>query len=105
MCEQLRPFATVSDSGFQCLMKTGRPHYYIPSATTVSRDTKALFGHARHSIAALLRDYEGKISFATDAWTSPNHRAFVAVTAHLKVRGEPISLLLDLVEVAEVRTM
>jgi hypothetical protein len=38
-----------------------------------------------------------------DAWTSPNHRAFVAVTVHLECNGEPLCLVLDVVEVAEVR--
>jgi len=35
-----------------------------------------------------------------DAWTSPNSRAFVAITAHFKHNGDPVSLLLDIVEVA-----
>ena len=35
-----------------------------------------------------------------NAWTSPNHRAFIAVSAHLEHKGEPLSFLLDLVEVA-----
>lgn len=53
---------------------------------------------------AALQDYEGKLSFGTDTWTSPNHRAFVAISVHLEVDGQPLRLLLDLVEVAEVRT-
>ena len=32
-------------------------------------------------------------------WTSPNHKAFVAITVHLEHNGQPISLLLDIVEV------
>jgi len=31
---------------------------------------------------------------------SPNHKAFVAVTVHLKHDGQPISLLLDIIELA-----
>ncbi|KAG1724562.1 uncharacterized protein EDB91DRAFT_1239965 [Suillus paluster] len=31
VAESLRPFNIVKDRGFQCLMKTGRPEYYIPS--------------------------------------------------------------------------
>ena len=41
------------------------------------------------------------LSFATDAWTSLNHKAFVAVTVHLQKDGVLIAMLLDLVEVAE----
>ena len=44
------------------------------------------------------------MSFATDAWTSPNQRAYVAITVHLERNGEPISMLLDNVEVAKSHT-
>ena len=40
------------------------------------------------------------MNFATDGWTSPNHKAFVAITVHFEQSGTPISLLLDIVEVA-----
>lgn len=40
------------------------------------------------------------MSFGTDAWSSPNHKAYVAVTVHFEHEGEPICLLLDVVEVA-----
>jgi hypothetical protein len=39
------------------------------------------------------------LNFATDAWTSPNHKAYVAFTVHFEHEGVPISMLLDLVEV------
>lgn len=48
-----------------------------------------------------LKDYDGALNFATDAWTSPNHKAFVAFTVHMEHDGVPISMLLDLVEVAK----
>ena len=41
------------------------------------------------------------MGFATDAWTSPNYKAYVAFTVHFEHEGTPISMLLDLVEVAE----
>jgi hypothetical protein len=40
------------------------------------------------------------MNFATNAWTSPNHKAYVAVTVHFENAGVPVSMLLDLVEVA-----
>jgi hypothetical protein len=40
------------------------------------------------------------LNFATDGWTSPNHKAFVAITVHFEPSGTPISLLLDIVKVA-----
>jgi hypothetical protein len=47
----------------------------------------------------MLQEHEGVLSFAMDAWTSPNHCAFVAVTVHMEIEGTPVCLLLDLVEV------
>jgi len=44
------------------------------------------------------------LSFATDTWTSPNQRAFVAITVHFEHKGDPISMLLDIVEVARSHT-
>ena len=44
------------------------------------------------------------MSFATDAWTSPNHKAYVAITVHLEQNGEPLAMLLDLVEVPKSHT-
>jgi len=49
-----------------------------------------------------LKEYDGRLSFATDAWTSPNHCAFVAWTVHLEYEGEMLSFLLDIVELPEV---
>ena len=48
----------------------------------------------------MLQEHEGDLNFATDAWTSPNHKAFVAVTVHFEIDGVPVQMLLDLVEVA-----
>jgi len=49
----------------------------------------------------MLQDHPGDLNFVTDAWTSPNHKAFIAITIHFKSKGVPISMLLDMVEVAE----
>ncbi|KAF8219061.1 hypothetical protein L208DRAFT_1131753, partial [Tricholoma matsutake] len=100
--ESLRPFRIVEDRGFLSLMKTGRPEYYVLSASTVSRDVKLVFSHTWDWIAKLLQEYDGDISFATEAWTSPNHYAYVAVTAHFKTQDHPIAIVLDVVEVPKV---
>ncbi|KAF8325140.1 hypothetical protein F5887DRAFT_823745, partial [Amanita rubescens] len=92
--------AETSDRGLKFLMKTGRPHYYLPSPWTVSRDVRLIFARTRQRIAAMLQKYEGRLSFATDAWTSPNHRAYVAITVHLVHNGRPLSMVLDIVQVA-----
>jgi hypothetical protein len=38
-----------------------------------------------------------------DAWTSPNHCAFVAWTVHLQHEGHVLAFLLDIIKVPEVR--
>lgn len=53
--QSLRPFSIVEDPGFLTLMKTGRPGYYIPSPSTVSRDAKLIFARTRERIAKLLQ--------------------------------------------------
>jgi hypothetical protein len=51
-----------------------------------------------------LIEHSGRLHFATDAWTSNNHRAFVAWTVHLQHNGEMLCFLLDVVEVPESHT-
>ena len=46
-----------------------------------------------------MQEHDGALNFATDAWTSPNHQAY-AVTVHFENNGEPVSTLLDIVELA-----
>jgi len=53
--ESLRPFSIVEDRGFQCLMKTGRPVYYIPSRWTVSRDVRLVFSCTHTRVATMLQ--------------------------------------------------
>ena len=54
------------------------------------------------SQSVTIQEYNGKISFAMDMWTSPNHYAYIAVTAHLKVKGALISIVLDVVKLPKV---
>ena len=37
-------------------------------------------------------------------WTSPNNKAYIAVTVHFEENGEPMCLLLDIVQVAKSHT-
>jgi hypothetical protein len=48
--------------------------------------------------------YNGTLNFATDAWTSPNGRAFIAVTVHMEMDGSAESMLLDIIECAHSHT-
>ncbi len=117
--ESAQPFEIVSDHGFQSLMKTGQPGYYIPSPSTVFCNVRMVFTCPCQRITNILqvserfnaeidtvltkvKGYAGKLSFATDTWTSPNHRAFITLTVHLEQKGQPLCMVLDVIELAKV---
>ena len=50
------------------------------------------------------QSFNGKLNFATDAWTSPNHKAYVALTVHLEHKGDPLSMLLNVMEVPKTHS-
>ena len=52
----------------------------------------------------LQQSYQGFLNFATDAWTSPDHQPFVAITVHFVEDGAPATMLLDLVKVSQKHT-
>ncbi|KAG2353806.1 hypothetical protein BDR07DRAFT_1454365 [Suillus spraguei] len=94
--KSLHPSNVIKDHAFQSLMKTGRPEYHISSPFTVSCDTQKW-------VAKMLQEYNGKINFNMDGWTSPNHCTLVAFLAHFEHQGEPLSIPLDVIEVAMVK--
>ena len=51
----MRSMAIVDDPGFHRLMKTGRPHYRIPSSRTVARDVHVVFRKVKERIANMLQ--------------------------------------------------
>lgn len=104
VAENNRPANIVSDPELIELLTTGRATLKVPSPNTVRRDVKAAYEKCRERISKLLRDHPGCIHIATDAWTSPNHRAFVAWTVHLEYEGTMLAFLLDVVEVPESHT-
>ncbi|KIY44609.1 hypothetical protein FISHEDRAFT_16944, partial [Fistulina hepatica ATCC 64428] len=86
------------------LMKTGRPEYYIPSRMTVSRDVKCIFKKTPKYLLKryTIQDHKGALSFVTDMWTSPNHKAYMGNTVTFEHNGSLITLVLDVIEVAKV---
>lgn len=112
------PFQIINEWGFQSSMKTERLDYYIPSPETVFHDVRKVFTHCWGRIVKLLQvcekwkvrrndnsmanqDYDGSLSFTTDAWRLPIHKAYVAVMIHFKEKGVPGSMLLNIVAVAK----
>ena len=50
------------------------------------------------------KEHEGNLNFTTDTWTSPNNKAYVTVSVHFEVKGVPVGMLLDVVEVPCLHT-
>lgn len=56
VAESLCPFQIIEDQGFQCLMKTGRPAYYLPSTRTVAWDIQEVtFIQMQQRMAKMLK--------------------------------------------------
>ncbi|KAJ7038766.1 hypothetical protein C8F04DRAFT_950821 [Mycena alexandri] len=102
IAENNRPLSIVEDREFKYILGAGRPEFRLPGRRTVARDLHAAYQHSRSYVQTLLEEYPGRLSFSTDAWTSPNHRAFVAWIVHLQHEGELLSFPLDVYEVPEV---
>jgi hypothetical protein len=100
--ENNRPANIINDRELRDLLTTGWPNIELPSNNTIFRDIKASFEKCQDRITKLLQEHPGRLHFATDAWTSPNHHAFVAWTVHLEYEGEMLSFLLDIIELPEV---
>ncbi|KIK90253.1 hypothetical protein PAXRUDRAFT_152033, partial [Paxillus rubicundulus Ve08.2h10] len=81
------------------LLCAGHPNIHLPSPDTLSCNIKMAFELCGQCVGKILRH----LHFAMDAWTSPNHWAFVVWTVHLEHEGKMFSFFLDIVEVAEVR--
>ena len=103
LTENNRPINIINDRELQNLLTAGHPSIQLPTNPVILNDIHASFEKCRERIAKLLREHPGHLHFATDAWTSPNHRAFVAWTVHLEYEGEMLAFLLDIVELPEVR--
>jgi hypothetical protein len=101
--ENNRPANIINDHELRDLLTAGRPSVDLLSNNTISRDINTSFEKCQERIAKLLKEHPGRLHFATDAWMSPNHHAFVAWTVHLEYEGAMLCFLLDIFELPEVR--
>jgi hypothetical protein len=104
VAESNRPAAIVSNPELINLLTTGHTHLKVLSPNTVRHNVKAPYLKCREWIGQLLQDHPGRVHFATDAWTSTNHHAFVAWTVHFEHNGNMLAFLLDIVEVPKSHT-
>ena len=100
--ENNRPINVINDRELCNLLTAGWPNINLPSSDTISHDIQASFKKCWERIAKLLQEHFGCLHFATDAWTSLNHCAFVAWTVHLEYEGEMLSFLIDIIKLLEI---
>lgn len=100
MAQSGRPFDIVENPWYWRLAKMGRPDFPTPSTKTVHHNLYNIFEHLVPWVKHLLkvssryhmngqRIYKKQVnksmhSFQTDAWTSLNHRTFVAFVINLE---------------------
>ncbi|KAJ7800236.1 hypothetical protein B0H14DRAFT_2306543, partial [Mycena olivaceomarginata] len=73
VAESNRPIRIVEDREFREILAAGRPELNIHGRHTLARDLSAAYERCRAHVQSLLEEYPGRLSFTTDAWTSPNH--------------------------------
>jgi hypothetical protein len=49
----------------------------------------------------MAKEYDSHLNFVTNAWTSPNGKAFIALTVHFEENGTPTCNLLDILELTQ----
>jgi hypothetical protein len=94
VAESNRPATIVSDPELINLLISGHPHLKVPSPNTVRHNILVAYLKCRKRIIKLLQDHPGRVHFATDAWTSTNHHAFVAWTVHFEYNGGHVGLFI-----------
>lgn len=100
--ENNRPINVINNRELCNLLTAGQLNITLPSSNSISCDIQASFEKCQECIAKLLQEHPSHLHFATDAWTSLNHHAFVAWTVHLEYEGEMLSFLIDIIELLEV---
>jgi hypothetical protein len=54
VCKNFCPFNIIKDQGFNHLIKTGQPNYYISLLSTVGHDVKKIFARVQKGITKML---------------------------------------------------
>ena len=119
VAESVQPFKIVADPGFQCLMRTGHPNCYLHDLCTVSHDVQNTFTQVREKLAVRL---QVDVSFVLIGHKLKNKPEGIQRRTQLlhgcmdsakpqvvhgyhrpsRNEGEPLSLPLDVIEVAKV---
>ncbi|GBC34340.2 zinc finger BED domain-containing protein RICESLEEPER 2-like [Rhizophagus irregularis DAOM 181602=DAOM 197198] len=96
-----QPFTVVESPEFHHVIHSCNPMAFIPSADTVKTDILKLYKTHQSNMQDLLQNTPGKISFAIDAWTSPNIIGFLGITGHfIDVDWNLRNVLVDFIDLS-----
>ena len=91
-----QPFSKVESRGHRKKIRLLNPRAKVPSARTLRRDIRKRFKREKARVCGVLHGVPGRLSFAVDAWTSPNMHAFLGITVHwIDAEWQPRHVLLD----------
>ncbi|CAB5183769.1 unnamed protein product [Rhizophagus irregularis] len=96
-----QPFTVVESPEFHHVIHSCNPMAFIPSADTVKTDILKLYKTHQSNMQDLLQNTPGKISFAIDAWISPNIIGFLGITGHfIDVDWNLRNVLVDFIDLS-----
>jgi hypothetical protein len=98
ICCCRRPYAIIEDPELRNIFTKLHAPVETPSASTMSRDVKEIFGYTKDNIIEVLAAVEGKIHLTADGWTSPNTIAFLGVTVQFVRDGKLVTFPLDFIK-------
>ena len=96
-----QPFTVVETDSFKEMIKLCNKNAAIPSADTVKGDILEMFKQKRDVLRTKLHDFDCRMSFTLDGWTTPNNKAFLGITIHYIDNNWTLQdILMDVVELS-----
>lgn len=98
ICRRRRPYAIIEDPELLAIFANLHAPTKNPSASTVSRDVKEIFGYSREHVVEVLVKVDGKVHLTADGWTSPNTIAYLGVTVQYVTKSGIMTYPLDFIK-------
>ena len=93
------PFTIVEEENFIDFVRDLNNDAIIPTADTIKNKIVNFYETDKEKIKSILQTVPGKISFTTDAWTSPSFKSFLSLTAHFIDKDWKLrSIIIDFVQ-------
>ncbi|CAD6262098.1 unnamed protein product [Miscanthus lutarioriparius] len=80
--EDEQPFALSERPGLRNFLAIACPHFTLPSRRTATRACVEVYDVQKEKLKKFLKEHCGRVSLATDTWTSNTNQNYMCVTAH-----------------------